>query len=278
MPPGTGSSEREACENARRIPHPTRAGPLLTPAIRELPSPNFDDRPDGSPIDMLVLHYTGMPRARDALDRLRDLSPPTGVRVSSHYVVDEDGQILQLVPEEKRAWHAGNSYWRGMTDLNGRSIGIEIVNPGHEFGYREFPVLQLAALCDLCLAILDRHPIPARNVVGHSDIAPERKQDPGELFEWEALAQNGVGLWPDGVSDLGTSGAVRDPESLREVRLALATIGYRVPPEGALDPALSLVLRAFQRHWRPEAITGEADVGTRARISGLAGLIEAGPD
>src|SRR5690242_1910204 len=118
------------------------------PGIRALPSPNCDERPEGSPIDMLVLHYTGMPSARDAIERLRDLSPPTGVRVSSHYVVDEDGHILHLVPEEKRAWHAGLSYWRGMTELNDRSLGIEIVNPGHEFGYHAFPVLQLSALCD----------------------------------------------------------------------------------------------------------------------------------
>jgi N-acetylmuramoyl-L-alanine amidase len=247
----------------------------LTLRIRELPSPNFDDRPAGSPIDTLVLHYTGMPTAQDAIARLRDRFPPTGVPVSSHYVVDEDGHILRLVDEEKRAWHAGLSYWRGATELNGRSIGVEIVNPGHEFGYREFPVLQLAAVCDLCLSILSRHPIEARDVVAHSDVAPDRKQDPGELFDWEALAQNGVGLWPEDVPDLGTGRPLRDPGSLREVRRALAAIGYRVAPEGPQDPPLASVLRAFQRHWRPEAITGEADAGTLARLLGVARLVRA---
>lgn len=237
--------------------------------IRDLPSPNHDARPAGTPVDMLVLHYTGMPTAQAAIDLLRDPDR----QVSSHYVVDEDGTVLRLVPEERRAWHAGVSFWRGHTALNARSIGIEIVNPGHEWGYRDFPVLQLAAVCDLCLEILSRHPIPARNIVAHSDIAPDRKQDPGERFEWEALAQNGVGLWPEGVPDLGTTGAVRDAASLREVRTALSWIGYDVAPEGPLDPALATVLRAFQRHWRPEAVNGQADAGTLARLLGVARAI-----
>jgi N-acetylmuramoyl-L-alanine amidase len=237
--------------------------------IRELPSPNQDDRPLDVPIDMLILHYTGMRSAREALDRLRD---PVA-RVSSHYVVDEDGSVLRLVAEERRAWHAGVSHWRGHAELNGRSIGIEIVNPGHEWGYRDFPVLQLAVVCDLCLTILSRHAIPARNIVAHSDVAPDRKEDPGEKFDWQGLAQNGVGLWPWNVPDLGTTSAVRDAGSMRDVRAALAEIGYRVTPEGALDPALAAVLRAFQRHWRPEAITGQADAGTLARLLGVRRLI-----
>jgi N-acetylmuramoyl-L-alanine amidase len=165
------------------------------------------------------------------------------------------------------------SYWRGHTALNGRSIGIEIVNPGHEWGYRDFPVLQMAAVCDLCLAILSRHRIPARNVVAHSDVAPDRKEDPGEKFGWEDLARNGVGLWPIGVGDLGTGGVVRDAVGLRGVRAALAFIGYQVAPEGALDPALATVLRAFQRHWRQEAVTGQADSGTMARLEAVAELV-----
>jgi N-acetylmuramoyl-L-alanine amidase len=239
-------------------------------AIRDLPSPNHDARPDGTPIDTLILHYTGMRTAQAAIDRLRD---PVA-RVSSHYVVDEDGTVLALVPEDRRAWHAGVSFWRGHTGLNDRSIGVEIVNPGHEFGYRDFPVLQLAAVCDLCLSILARHRIPSRNVVAHSDVAPDRKEDPGEKFDWEGLAQNEVGLWPAGVPDLGTGDAVRDAASLREVRLALSVIGYRVDPEGALDPGLSTVLRAFQRHWRPEAVTGQADAGTLARLLAVVRLVE----
>ena len=241
----------------------------MTLTIRDLPSPNQDDRPEGMPIDMLMLHYTGMRSARAAVDRLRDPE----AKVSSHYVVDEDGLVLRLVPEARRAYHAGISYWRGHEALNGRSIGIEIVNPGHEWGYCDFPVLQMAVVCDLCLSILSRHMIPARNIVAHSDVAPDRKQDPGERFDWRGLAQNGVGLWPTGIPDLGTTGEIRDAAGLRLVRAALNEIGYRVAPEGALDPALATVLRAFQRHWRPEAVTGQADDGTTARLYGVVRLV-----
>jgi N-acetylmuramoyl-L-alanine amidase len=157
-----------------------------------------------------------------------------------------------------------------MTALNGRSIGIEIVNPGHQWGYRPFGVLQTAAVCDLCLSVLSRHAVPARNVVGHSDVAPDRKEDPGELFDWRGLAENGVGVFPPGVPDLGTVGGVRDAAGLRDVRRALGDIGYRVAPEGGLDPALSTVLRAFQRHWRGEAVTGQADAGTLVRLLAVA--------
>ena len=217
--------------------------------IRDLPSPNQDDRPSGTPIDTLILHYTGMPSGAAAIDRLRD---PVA-RVSSHYVVVEDGAIFRLVAEERRAWHAGISSWRGHTLLNGRSIGIEIVNPGHEFGYRPFPALQMAAVCDLCLAILARHPIPARNVVAHSDVAPDRKEDPGELFDWEGLAANGVGVWP------AHEGA---PEG--DALTLLGRIGYRT------DLPLALLLRAFQRHWRQEQVDGIADAGTLARLNAVA--------
>jgi N-acetylmuramoyl-L-alanine amidase len=233
--------------------------------IRDLPSPNQDDRPADAPIDMLILHYTGMRSAREAIDRLRD----PAARVSSHYVVDEDGAILRLVPEERRAFHAGLSYWRGHRELNGRSIGIEIVNPGHQWGYRDFPVLQLAALCDLCLTILTRHPIPQRNVVAHSDVAPDRKQDPGEKFDWQGLAANGVGLWPSGDGELPVEPAV----SVHDVRAALIAIGYELPEDGPLDGELSKVLRAFQRHWRQEAITGDPDAGTLARLWAMLPLV-----
>ena len=238
--------------------------------IREHPSPNHDERP--GEVDVLILHYTGMKSAQEAIDRLCDPE----AKVSSHYVVDEDGAVLRLVPEERRAWHAGVSYWRGHSALNGRSIGIEIVNPGHEWGYREFPALQMAAVCDLCLSVLARHRIPARNVVAHSDVAPDRKEDPGEKFGWEDLARNGVGLWPTGVPDLGTGGAIRDAAGLRPVRSALAQVGYQVAPEGALDPGLATVLRAFQRHWRQEAVTGQADVGTVARLKAVFGAVGPG--
>ncbi|MEO9190412.1 MAG: N-acetylmuramoyl-L-alanine amidase [Acetobacteraceae bacterium] len=238
--------------------------------IRDLPSPNHDPRPSGTPIDTLILHYTGMKTAQAALDRLRDPQ----AKVSSHYVVDEDATVFRLVAEERRAAHAGVSFWRGHTRLNDRSIGIEIVNPGHEWGYRDFPVLQLAVVCDLCLEILSRHPIPQRNVVAHSDVAPDRKEDPGEKFDWEGFAANGVGMWPVRVPDLGTGGTVRDAANLRDVRRALSDIGYDVTPAGPLDPALATVLRAFQRHWRPEAVNGQADAGTLARLLAVVRLIE----
>lgn len=222
-------------------------------SVRERLSPNQEDRPSGVPIDTLILHYTGMRSAREAIERLCD----PAARVSSHYVVDEDGVILRLVPEERRAFHAGLSHWRGHTDLNGRSIGIEIVNPGHEWGYADFPALQMAAVCDLCLEILARHPIPGRNVVGHSDVAPDRKDDPGEKFDWRGLAANGVGLWPeDGAG-----------ETVSDVREALSDIGYRV------DLELPVVLRAFQRHWLQDAVLGELDAGTRARVGAVRRLV-----
>lgn len=238
--------------------------------VRDLPSPNQDDRPAGTTIDMLVLHYTGMVDTAAALDVLRD---PVR-KVSSHYVVDADGVVFRMVPEGRRAWHAGVSVWRGRAGLNDCSIGIEIANPGHTHGYPDFPVLQLAVVCDLCLDILSRHPISARNVVGHSDIAPDRKDDPGEKFDWQGFAQAGIGLWPDGVPDLGITGVIRDAATMREVRAGLGLIGYRVAPEGALDPALSQVLQAFQRHWRPETVNGQADIGTLARLAAVARMMD----
>ncbi len=239
--------------------------------IRDLPSPNHDARPEGRGVDMIVLHYTGMRTAAEAVDRLRD----PAAKVSAHYMVDEDGSVLRLVPEDRRAWHAGVAFWRGATDINARSVGIEIVNPGHEYGYRDFTALQTAAACDLCLEILSRHAIPARNVLAHSDVAPERKDDPGERFDWRGLAENGVGLWPFDTPGDDITGAVRDAEALGPVRAMLAAVGYRVAAEGALDAALSTVLRAFQRHWRPEAVNGQADRGTRERLAAVAGLLGA---
>ncbi|AWV24047.1 Anhydro-N-acetylmuramyl-tripeptide amidase [Roseomonas mucosa] len=229
-------------------------------SIRDLPSPNQDDRPDGMPVDMLILHYTDMESGAAAIARLRD---PVA-RVSSHYVVEEDGSIFRLVPEHRRAFHAGISHWRGHDTLNGRSIGVEVVNPGHSCGYRPFPALQMAALCDLCLDILARWPIPARNVVGHSDVAPDRKIDPGELFDWQGLAANGVGLWPAGVYGHSTRPA---GDGIARALPLLQAIGYPVDPGRP-----EIVLSAFQRHWRQETVSGEADSGTLARIEAVAAL------
>ncbi|MXP62710.1 N-acetylmuramoyl-L-alanine amidase [Roseomonas sp. M0104] len=240
-------------------------------AIRERPSPNQDDRPAGTPIDTLVLHYTGMPTAKAALDRLCDPAPPAPLpRVSCHYLVEEDGLVWRLVPESRRAWHAGASFWRGNSTLNGRSIGIEVVNPGHEWGYHPFPALQMAAVAELCLEILALHPIPARNVVAHSDIAPDRKQDPGELFDWEGLAANGIGLWPAGVPGEDAS---LPPDGAARAAALLARIGY---PVDAARPAAALT--AFQRHWRQERVNGQADAGTLARLEAVARLGESTPD
>ena len=232
--------------------------------MRTRPSPNHNARAPGTPIDTLVLHYTGMQSAEAALDRLCDEE----ARVSSHYLLEEDGTLWQLVPDERRAWHAGPSFWRGHTDINSRSIGIEIVNPGHEWGYRPFPPIQMDAVIALCITLLARHPIEARNVLAHSDIAPDRKQDPGELFDFSLLARHGIGLFPD-IPDLGTAEPITDATSLRA---DLATIGYDVAGAGQ---TLATILAAFQRHWRPEAITSHADAGTRARAAALVQLLEA---
>ncbi len=235
-----------------------------------LSSPNQRDRPAGAVIDTLILHYTGMRSGAEAIARLRD--PEAGV--SSHYVVEEDGELFRLVEEQRRAAHAGVSIWQGREDLNDSSIGIEIVNPGHEWGYRAFPEAQLATLRRLCLDILGRHPIPAARVLGHSDVAPDRKQDPGELFPWQALARDGIGIWPHAVAELGPGAGQGDPargaERLLPVRRQLRAIGYAVADAGDMDDALATVLRAFQRHWRPEAVNGHADLGTRARLQALA--------
>ncbi len=223
---------------------------MLIPA----PSPNHDGR--DTPVDMLVLHYTDMMTGAAAIARLRD----PAAKVSAHYVVEEDGAVFALVPEHRRAWHAGVSHWRGASALNGRSIGIEVVNPGHSCGYRPFPALQMAAVCDLCLDILGRHPIPPRNVLAHSDVAPDRKIDPGELFDWPGLAANGVGLFPDVPGD--------DPAPAEETALreTLAAIGYRP------DLPAKTLIAAFQRHWRQERVDGRADAGTLSRARALLAL------
>jgi N-acetylmuramoyl-L-alanine amidase len=218
--------------------------------IVDAPSPNFDER--SLPVSMLVLHYTGMEDAASAIARLRDKD----AKVSAHYLVDEDGQVLRLVEEEKRAWHAGRAFWRGLTDVNSASIGIEIVNPGHEFGYRPFPEPQMDALVPLVADIVRRHAIRPPYVVGHSDVAPARKQDPGELFDWARLARLGLAMprpTRNLIDPLWTDGGFL---------LALERYGYDVHrPREAVT--------AFQRRFRPELIDGEIDGETRAILLGL---------
>lgn len=216
--------------------------------LREILSPNHDERTPGQPADILLLHYTGMKSAQAAIDRLVD---PT-TKVSAHYLIEEDGTAWQLVPEDRRAWHAGVGCWAGARDINARSIGIELVNPGHEFGYRPFPPAQMASLEVLARGILARHPIPPRRVLGHSDVAPQRKQDPGELFDWARLARQGIGLWP-------RANAAPRSWSVAEFQAGLGRFGYEVPDHGELDEATRAVLIAFQRHFRPARCDGLAD-------------------
>lgn len=212
------------------------------------PSPNFNER-DGVAVDMLVIHYTGMESCEAALERLCD----PAAEVSAHYLIDEAGEIFQLVAEDKRAWHAGVSSWRGEANINSRSIGIELVNPGHEFGYQAFPDAQMVSLIELSVGILSRHDIPDRNVVGHSDVAPARKEDPGELFDWARMADAGIGLWP---------GPHPDPIDETEAGQALSDIGYDVSD-------ISAAVKAFQRHFRQHTVDGVLDEETRCSIAAV---------
>lgn len=220
----------------------------MIPSMIQRASPNFDDRK--LPIGILVLHYTGMTSAAAAIDWLANPE----ARVSAHYVVAEDGQVLQMVDEAKRAWHAGRSWWRGVTDINSASIGIEIVNPGHEFGYVPFPAPQMNAVHTLVAGITARHAIMPANVVGHSDIAPARKQDPGELFDWPRLAGAGLAAAPRPCSDPNWT----DPGFLA----ALGRYGYNAA-------AAHEAVIAFQRRHRPARFDGVIDAETRAILRGL---------
>jgi len=206
--------------------------------IRSRPSPNHGPRPAPGRIDLLVLHYTGMPTAAAALDRMCDAA--------------------------RRAWHAGRGFWAGATNINDRSVGIELANPGHEHGYRAFPEAQLTSLEQLCRAILARHPISPGRVLGHSDVAPERKQDPGELFPWPRLAQAGIGLWPDFTAPV--TGPVGTDAVLAAQR-DLARIGYDTRQSGRLDTTTTAVITAFQRHWRPGNCDGALDAETARHIA-----------
>jgi N-acetylmuramoyl-L-alanine amidase len=222
-------------------------------------SPSFDDRK--APADMLLLHYSGMPTAREALERLVDPAS----KVSCHYLVDEDGSVVQMVPEALRAWHAGLASWEDETDINSLSVGIEIVNPGHEYGYRAFPEAQIAAVIALGQDICARNAIPRERVLGHSDVAPRRKEDPGELFPWERLAASGLGLWvpPAPLDSEGFSFSEGDRgDPVEELQSRLALLGYGVEISGLFDSGTRSVVAAFQRHYRPARIDGTADPST----------------
>lgn len=225
---------------------------------------------------MLVLHYTGMQTAEEAIARLRDAE----ARVSAHYVVDEDGTLYALVPEERRAWHAGMGVWQGETDCNAASIGIEIVNPGHEWGYRDFPDIQIDAVIALIADIRTRWTIPDDRIIGHSDLAPDRKEDPGERFPWKRLAGEGHGLWFEPAAE--RIAALGPPLGLGEeglgvivLRAGLHRLGYGLMPGGDYDEATQQTVTAFQRHWRQERVDGIADGQTRATLMGVLQLATA---
>jgi len=233
--------------------------------IIQRPSPNFNQRKNDAPIDTLIIHYTDMTSAQAALDLLQDPQK----EVSAHYLIDETGQIFQLVDEKHRAWHAGVSSWNAQTDINSRSIGIELANPGHGNGYKAFPKAQMDALIQLCQKIVKNHVIPAYNIIAHSDIAPDRKKDPGELFNWQEFAENGFGLWHD-ITDTpndhpDTDALTIDPETLTTL---FNQLGYDTSHD------LKTIITAFQRHFEPEKFKqaqtlGQADALTLRRLQAL---------
>lgn len=226
---------------------------ILSPLARHyVAAANREPRRHGRAVDMLLLHYTGMRSAAAACDLL--CSAESGV--SCHYLVDEDGAITQMVGEEERAWHAGVSSWQGETDTNSRSIGIEVQNPGHAFGYRDFPAVQMQAVAALSRDILSRHAIPPRNVLAHSDVAPGRKIDPGERFDWSLLSGEGVGHW---VAPAAADDGPLDRDELVALQRLLRDYGYGIAETGEIDEATRKVTDAFQRHFRPALVNGIPD-------------------
>src|ERR1700739_2902964 len=238
------------------------------------PSPNHGERVQDAKPDMIVLHYTGMANPRAALEKLCS----TGTEVSTHYMVMEDGHIIQCVPEARRAWHAGAAAWDGESDINSCSIGIEIANPGHDHGYPDFPKRQIAGVTTLCRSILTRYRIPPHRVLGHSDVAPTRKKDPGEKFPWRRLHESGIGLWvrPAPITRGGPVMVLgeNDPAIL-DMQHLLSKYGYAVPTSGHFDGTTRDVVAAFQRHFRQAQVDGVADRSTIATIKALVAAREA---
>lgn len=236
------------------------------------PSPNTDGRepPEGAAtpvIDTVILHYTGMQTGEEALRRLCD--PES--KVSAHFLIDENGAAHQLVAPGMRAWHAGVSHWSGRDGMNHTSIGIELVNPGHEFGYRPFPLVQIDRLLELLAALEKLFEIPKHRYLGHSDVAPDRKQDPGELFPWRQLAALGFGVWADCPRNDKTILAKKGMVGMESASLnkSLRNIGYSVPVSEEFSQVTLDALVAFQRHWRPEDVNGCLDKGTKNALSDI---------
>src|SRR5579871_1967815 len=273
MSSGSLPSNGSDSKRQRSLPIPKTAAnmTIFTPdtsiASDVIPSPNFGERNQGRGIDMIVLHYTGMPDVEGAIARLCT----SGTDVSAHYIVLEDGRIVQCVPEARRAWHAGVASWAGEDDINSCSIGIEIVNRGHDWGYPDYPLRQIAAVIALCRGIVLRRNVPAHRVLGHSDVAPSRKKDPGEKFPWHSLANSGVGHWvqpaPIVRGDALKLGSIS--EDVRDLQQALAKYGYGVPITGKFDGPTMEVVTAFQRHFRPARVDGIADRSTLATLHAL---------
>jgi len=234
------------------------------------PSPNFDAR--DCAVDMIVLHYTGMTDCESALHRLCD----PAAKVSAHYLIDEDGTLYALVDEAQRAWHAGVASWHGETDINGCAVGIELVNPGHEFGYRAFPEAQMQTLEVLCRDVMERHDVSAARVVGHADVAPARKTDPGELFDWERLAASGLALSVDGVlaEVLSPVAPGDEGDEVAALQASLAAVGYGLVADGHYGEETAAVVRAFQRRFRQAAVDGIADAETAGRLAAYLALID----
>lgn len=265
---------------ARTIPEPASTALELhpdSPLVGRLhASPNFEPRKGGVKPSILLLHYTGMPSCERAIDWL---SRPES-KVSSHYVIDVDGAITQLVSEDMRAWHAGVSKWRGETDINSASVGIEIHNPGHGEDYCDFPDRQMQAVADLSNEIITRWGIAPEGVLGHSDVAPGRKIDPGERFDWKGLADIGIGRWiePEPAGPLiGSHSRQPGPDEITHAQRLLAGYGYAIAIDGRLDARARDVISAFQLHFRPQRIDGVIDPSTVATLERLVDASDLGP-
>jgi N-acetylmuramoyl-L-alanine amidase len=273
MPLGSSASDSFDSKRQRALPiaranvNMKTFNPDSSIASDVIASANYGDRHMDRLPDMIVLHYTGMPDVEGAIAKLCT----AGTDVSAHYIVLEDGRIIQCVPEAQRAWHAGVAFWGGEEDINSCSIGVEIVNKGHDWGYPDFPLRQIAAVIALCRGIMLRRKVPSHRVLGHSDVAPFRKKDPGEKFPWHSLANSGVGHWVQPAPivrgetlRLGSAG-----NDVRDLQQALARYGYGVPVNGKYDTATLEVVTAFQRHFRPGRVDGIVDHSTLTTLRSL---------